>query len=1013
VITPRRTTLFRAADLASFRTTLADRIVALSPEQARDTFVVVPTSAAAEQLRRTIENRALSASRRALVWPILGTRHALYVELAARLPRPPALLSVFDREVILSAAARQVADEGLSPPFRVRPRLLAEMLAFYDYIRRLGRTVDDFERNFCDELEREQDHDRGAARLLQQTRFLAAAYRAYDARVAETERLDEHVLRASLLACTSTRPLQHVIVTVGDWLVDPDGLWTADFDLLTRVPELRHVDLVNTEGVLATGLLERLYGFLPELEEERSNGSPGSRPVLVTPGRGTQDGPPPIAYAYRDREEELIAVARRLKAERATETGSSLERTGLIVQRPLPYLYLARDVFADAAIPFETLDTLPLAAEPYAAALDLVLDAVATDFARSALLALLRSPHFRLQARATGIEGVASLGVTPDETVSALDFSLAEARYLGGLDRLHSLVEQWSHIVVPSSREERRYQRALPAGHAVLDAAVALRPLCSERPITEQLATLIEWLRRFDRPALDDDPVGSRRLRVRAAVLGTLAGLADACQGYDPDAPADIAALAATIRRWLGSQTFAVQSGESGLQIVDARAARYGAFDDLQIVGLIEGEWPERTRRNVFYPASLLASLEPAVSAEPNRRDRDALRSARAAFRDLVMSPTTRIRLSTFALESDAVVEPSVLLDEVPGFGLEQEQRAPPSTRVSYAEAIALEPRLPDVLPEAACAWALARLSDDSVAAARFKGDAGPWILPRVSVSRLERYLDCPFRFFASEVLRLEEQPEDEDTRTPLERGRFLHELWEQFFAEWQKRGHGRVDPASLPEARALFEQLCEHALSQLSPWEAALERSRLLGSAVSPGIAHRVFAMEADRRVRIVERLLEFPLEGDFTFRGRDGTTRTITLSAKADRIDLLEDGTLRVIDYKSKKTPDVKQALQLPLYSFCARESLRRTRGGTWTLAEALYLSFESDKAVVPLRARGTTIDELIDDAQDRLLTTLDRIAEGHFPPRPAVKSLCKPCPYRTVCRLEIVEETEAGRD
>ena len=87
-------------------------------------------------------------------------------------------------------------------------------------------------------------------------------------------------------------------------------------------------------------------------------------------------------------------------------------------------------------------------------------------------------------------------------------------------------------------------------------------------------------------------------------------------------------------------------------------------------------------------------------------------------------------------------------------------------------------------------------------------------------------------------------------------------------------------------------------------------------------------------------------------------------------------------------------------------ARESLAASRGGRWTVAEALYLSFEGDKAVVPLRVRGRTLDELLDDAQDRLLTTLDRIAQGQFPASPARKGLCVPCPYRAVCRLEIVD-------
>jgi RecB family exonuclease len=170
---------------------------------------------------------------------------------------------------------------------------------------------------------------------------------------------------------------------------------------------------------------------------------------------------------------------------------------------------------------------------------------------------------------------------------------------------------------------------------------------------------------------------------------------------------------------------------------------------------------------------------------------------------------------------------------------------------------------------------------------------------------------------------------------------------------------------------------------------------------------------MEAERPAAIRERLLEFPLQGDFKFTRRSGETRSVTLSAKVDRIDLLQDGTLRVIDYKSKKTPDIRQALQLPVYSFVALETLRSKGGRPPGLAEALYLSFEGDRAVVSLRQRNRSLDELLDDAQDRTIATLDRIAEGEFPPRPAKRSLCGPCPYRTVCRLEIVDANQERVD
>jgi RecB family exonuclease len=998
VITPRRIALHRVADLAAFRTTLTEWISALPLDGVRDTCVVVPTRAAGEQLRRTVETAALTRRGGALIWPVLATRRDLYDELAARLAVRPRQLSPFEREVVLSAACRAAETDGLAPPYELRPGLIAEMLALYDHIHRLGRGIDDFERNVRGELEREQDTDRGAARLLQQTTFLTAAYRTYEARVTDAERCDEHRLRAALITTPAHRPLERAIVTVADRFADPDGLWPADFDLLARLPGLQRIDLLCTESVLAAGYLERVSAAFPDLDEVRPVVPFRSPPVMVIPPSPGVADDEALCFTYRDREEELIGVARRLKQQRRAGTAAPLTRTALVVRRPLPYLYLARDVLADAAIPFETLDTLPLAAEPYAAALDLVLDAVASDFTRGSLLALLRSPHFRFEADPPGVD-------VSDAAIAALSAALAEARYLGGLDRLQALAQAWADAAAPASRETRRRQTALPALRAILRAVDDLRSLGTRGKMVAQITTLVDWLRRFDRPASATDPTRSRRQRVRASVLSALLALREAFSDHDPEAEGDVATVTAGIRRWLGSQTFAMQSGGPGLQIVDAQAARYGDFDDVQIVGLVDGEWPERVRRNVLYPSSLLALLEPSSPVgDPMSRDREALQSARAAFRDLMLSAAHQVRLSTFLLENDAVVEPSLLLDDVGTFGLIVERSPAADARVTYSEAVALEPRQPDVLPLDTVGWGAMRVAEDTRGAGRLSGDAGPWHLPRVSVSRLELFLNCPFKFFAAHVLKLEEEPEDQAVQTPLERGRFLHDLWESFFAEWQRRGNGRIGSDRLSEARALFAEICEEAL----------ERHKLLGSAMSAGIAHRVFAMEAGRPTSVTERLLEFPLEGEFDLRSKEGSVRRVSLNAKTDRIDVLEGGALRVIDYKSKNTPDQKLALQLPIYASLARGLLQMTRGGEWTLSEAMYLSFEGDRPVVPLRPlKGQTLDSIIDAAERRMIDALDRIASGQFPPQPAKKSLCGPCGYRGVCRLEIVPADSVDDD
>jgi hypothetical protein len=103
----------------------------------------------------------------------------------------------------------------------------------------------------------------------------------------------------------------------------------------------------------------------------------------------------------------------------------------------------------------------------------------------------------------------------------------------------------------------------------------------------------------------------------------------------------------------------------------------------------------------------------------------------------------------------------------------------------------------------------------------------------------------------------------------------------------------------------------------------------------------------------------------------------------------------------------------LQLPVYAHLARESLNASRGGHWQLDEAMYVSFEGDRAIVKLRpAKGQTLEDVVADAEDRLVDALDRIAQGHFPPRPSKKSFCGPCAYRTVCRLEYTEDAETAK-
>jgi ATP-dependent helicase/nuclease subunit B len=268
-------------------------------------------------------------------------------------------------------------------------------------------------------------------------------------------------------------------------------------------------------------------------------------------------------------------------------------------------------------------------------------------------------------------------------------------------------------------------------------------------------------------------------------------------------------------------------------------------------------------------------------------------------------------------------------------------------------------------------------------------------------VSALERYQDCPFKFFAEDVLRLEEVPEDELTLSPRARGRFIHEVFQRFFEAW---GHRTITPEELDEARALFEEVADPLLGRLPGPEAWLERTRLFGSAIAMGIVDVVLGIEASRPVVVRERLLEHKFDGEFTLGSTEG--RRVPLRGIADRIDLLEGRRLRVIDYKSGSAPQPKRALQVPIYALSAAERLTARDGEPWTVDEASYVAFSGRRALVPIVRAGTADPSaVLNAARTRVFDILDAVGRGEFPPRPHDPVICGWCAYAAVCRKDYV--------
>ena len=327
------------------------------------------------------------------------------------------------------------------------------------------------------------------------------------------------------------RPVYQVVVTVADRAAGADGLWSGDFDLLARLPDLARIDLVTTASMLDTGFRERLQDLLPGVEETRVEPSAPATGRLVTPAEPSGER----YFTFRDREEELLAVIRQVKRR------STSERTAVVFQRPLPYLYVAPQLFASAGVPFETRDTLPLAAEPFAAALDLVLTFVSSGYARGPTIELLRSPHFLFIHDRRELDPSA---------VGVLDQRLLEARYLGDRGELRRLGTRWG---------------APDAAPALVAAALAdeLDELTRPGLSSQLLDCLLRFLDGHRAAAPADADTASRESRARAAMVGVIRDLRDAHARFDDrtEAPSTVTSM---LRRWIEAMTFAAPTGTGG-----------------------------------------------------------------------------------------------------------------------------------------------------------------------------------------------------------------------------------------------------------------------------------------------------------------------------------------------------------------------------------------------------------------------------------------------------------------
>ena len=718
--------------------------------------------------------------------------------------------------------------------------------------------------------------------------------------------------------------------------------------------------------------------YLPGIDEERPQHS-AAAPRIVAPAGGEQ-----LHFVRHDREDELHEVARALQSGRSgpdtIATDAAAGNAAVVFQRPLPYLYLARQLFTQAGVPFQTRDSFPLAAEPYAAALDLVMDFVRTGCGPHATVALLRSPHFRFE----------HAGRTPQaREVDALDRLLHGTRFGGGRRALAALAARCA-AEGRGDGDDSLESEALPAAAAAAALAEELQQLEMPGPPSAQLELLAAFLRRHGVAAAPPAPAASRESLARDAILEGLTELARTYRAID-DAPTGFDDLTASVRRWIESRTFGAQTGSAGVHLVDARAAIYGRFETVFVVGLVEDEWPPPPQRVVFYTQPLLRAL-----GWPPEHDR--LQAARARFSDLLRLATRRVTLSAFALEDDAAVIPSMLIEQVAEAGLEVAREEPPPEAPVVPDDALLGTPPPDDLPAPAGQWlALRRRSRRDN---RYRGAAGGSRRDTYTTGALEQYLACPFKYFARYELGLAEEPRGDVALSPVSRGAILQRLTARFWTAWQADGEQAVTHANLDRALERFEALVDDEV-RAAP---AADRAWLRGSAAAPGLAEQLCRLELARPADVVERLVDLRVEETHVaLHGED--TSPVRVRGTLDRVDLLSDGTFAVVDYKAGRLPVADWAVQLAAHTRWAERQLSGYGGRQWRARDAAYVALGDPRLRVPL-TRGA-IGPAVAGGVARAAEVVQQIGRGAYPVRPSGRHLCTRCAYATVCRKDYAGE------
>jgi ATP-dependent helicase/DNAse subunit B len=711
-----------------------------------------------------------------------------------------------------------------------------------------------------------------------------------------------------------------------------------------------------------------------------------------------------------DREREVRAVLRRVY--HLLHTGTSPAAVALIYREGSDYLVLLREVAAEYQLPLAINDGLPLHEAPPVLALLQLLRLPFDDVPRVALFDLLTNPYYATLAT-----------LLPDP--AALDAVARQAGLAGGLERWRVALAQ---PVDDLALAEQRL--ALQAAFEALIAWLTPPPMLT---LAEYVAWVGDRLPIIAKSATDEqthsthlEALNDRDQQVLIRLRRLLEELTEAVRLFG--APQQTAheclrELEAALRQARYRQR------QRGVAVLSALMARGAAFEHVFVLGLSEGQFPRPLP-------------EPAIYTRTDRRRLQALgvplgapvpADERSLFYEVLLRARSTLTLSRARLDetgtplarSPYLNEALSLLESVPTEIIQAGSAVPLHAAISASErliGLVLEhpEQLPTEQPHVARALAVeqwresladyqayeGRLDDPTLInqiAATF-GSSYEW-----SITELNDYLICPFRFAAAHVLQVAPLYEPEDELDSARRGQLYHTILARAAVRWRQQQIAPI-PAHAVQALAVLDATTSEVLQTapadlgFSPtifweWEQADVRRRLQAA------LEQLIAQESDWH-DFTPALIEQGFGGKARHAALQVTTPhgSVLVRGRIDRIDRAPDGRLAVIDYKSSATPrplgETLQGrdLQLPLYALAAAKIAGKTDPAEVDRAAFVHIG-SGKRAALDQIALQTTLNTV----GTRVGEVVAAVQRGDFRVRPHERCP-EQCAFEPICRRNL---------